>query len=205
MKHLAVVSLVLLGASCSTSPPAVPAAQPAPSPTLAGVTYAVPDGYVASGETEHIAVFQSTRYPGDGLFLTAIASDASREARIEEIQQRIAATVASGQNQTFEWRPNEAPTGNEKASAYEVYNERRHGFNGQSRIVVQYRQIAHNGRNLLTGYFYVSSSSAAEAAQEFRRGTMGDAASLGGAWASLVGSIVGEQPRDLSQPPPAAH
>ena len=200
MLRLLPVLFLLLGSACTSTQHASTDS----AATLSDVEYEVPERFTEANAAsdERIALFE--RDNGRvGLFVAALPDEADRGALMEEVQQRLASLAAEGQPQTFDWRPNLAPLGDQRASDFEVYNERRHGFNGQSRVVVQFRQIEKEGRNLLTGYYYVAGTGA-QAEQQFRNGTVGDSAVAGPAWASLIGSIVGEQPRDLSGPPPPA-
>lgn len=200
MQNLFLVLLIGLASACSsprqTSGVMTTGAQE--------VAYTTPDGYseVANQSTDGITLFSNERYH-NGLFVATLPSEAARANLMLAVQERVARVAASGESQVFDWAPNTAPTGNQPASAYEVFNERRHGFNGESRIVVQFRQIRKDGRDLLTGYYYVSGNGA-EAAQQFRGNSVGDSAGAGADWAKLVGSLIGEEPRNMSAPPPPA-
>ena len=168
------------------------------------VAYVVPEGYAAvDGVSDDTVTLLAEPKYHSGLFVAALPSEADRAGLMRTVQERVAASGVADGPQTFEWALGRAPTGDQRASTYEVFNERRQGFNGQSRVVVQYRQIRKDGRDVLTGYYYVSGTGD-DAERQFQSNSQGDSMGAGAGWSALVGSIVGTEPTNLSAPPPPA-
>jgi len=168
--------------------------------SLGGVRYEVASGYAAAPalSDDRVAVFRNER-TNSGLFVAPLAASAKRGAVIDEVLRRVGLSAVPGEPQSFRWQAREGKPAS--ASGTEVHTERRMGYNGSTIIMVQLRRIRHQGRDVLTGYYW-RGAQGPEAARMLSMDVHMDSYPAGEASAWLIRSIVGAAPARTFEPPP---
>jgi hypothetical protein len=123
---------------------------------------------------------------------------------ITQLRKAALADLLPNEPQKFEWKSQDNDY-IQKAGKYDVDRGKVMGFNGESRVMIEYHQISHKNKDIIVGYYYVMDKGA-RAGAAFARGLGGGNGAAGNECASVVSSITGEKERETSvgQPPPPA-
>lgn len=167
---------------------------------LDGVRFEVTGGYAAVSATGDggAALFRDEE-THSGLFIAVPREGFRDSAMVGDLLRRVVAAAVPGQKASFRWKARTTAP----ASRFEVATQRVRGFNGQVLVEVQFRDLRFEGRDIVTGYYYVFNQPK-EAAEIWTSGAGTDSYPAGEASAWLIRSVVGEAPANTYAPPPMA-
>jgi hypothetical protein len=138
----------------------------------------------------------------DAVFVAVAPKTSPAGMQVEELRKSLVADWLPNESQKFEWKQ---PRGDyvQKAGKFDVSRGKVMGFNGESRVMLEYHQISYEGKDVLVGYYYTMDKGA-EAKAAFGSGMGGGNGRAGNECATIISSITKEKEDDTSvgQPPP---
>src|SRR5437588_10382727 len=137
---------------------------------------------------QQFALFQWKKYDV-GLFVASPASDFDESAFTTNVTKTSLAKMFPKESQAFSWKP---VNYSGRISKFEIGGGVAQGFNGSLGVLIKYRRLKFNGREVIVGYAS-QFGRGAEAKETFGRGLGGD--SMPGCYAvvDVVYSITGEK------------
>jgi hypothetical protein len=139
---------------------------------------------------------------GDAVFVTVFSEKTPANKLVEELSASLLAGWLPGEPQKFQWKE---PRGGyvQKAGRFDVSRGKVMGFNGESRVMLEYHHINYQGKDVLVGYYYTMDKGA-QAKAAFNSGMGGGNGRAGSECATIISSITKEKKDDTSvgQPPP---
>jgi hypothetical protein len=138
----------------------------------------------------------------DAVFVVFPAKKSPASTLVEGLRTSLVADWLPNESQEFRWKE---PKGDyvQKAGKFDVSRGKVMGFNGESRVMLEYHQISHEGKDVLVGYYYTMDKGA-QAKAAFASGMGGGNGRAGNECATIISSITKEKKDETSvgQPPP---
>ena len=128
--------------------------------SFANISFACPEGFKSLPiETQQsFALFHQKKY-GVGLFVASPDSGFDEQILMTNVVKTTLAKILPKESQTYAWKPVNFSGG---VSKFEIGGGMTQGFNGSQGVLIKYRQLKFNGRNIIVGYV-----------AEFGRGSQG--------------------------------
>lgn len=154
-----------------------------------GVKFSSPNGFDAQSlkTKEQVAYVRHQKY--DLGLLVAVPEKAIDDDYIEWLAPLAASHLFPGEKASYSWKRLE---GYKRVSKYEVGGGMLQGFNGHQRVLMQYRQVKINGRDVVVGYAF-GLGRGNETKLLFDRNLGGDSMPGWYAQAHIIASITGEK------------
>ena len=173
--------------------------------SINGITYQIYSDYKLKQVTNvsadsHVLFHQKDNH---GVFVIVPNSKFDLEQRIENLRIGLMADFLPNESQEFSWKPDKARA--EKAGKYDVKQGKQIGFNGESRVLLEFHQIDYQNKSFIVGYYYVMDKGA-RAKAGFESGLGGGNGAAGAACETIISSVTNEKATDVrvGQPPPPA-
>ncbi len=199
MKSKKLILLLLIGLNVAVW------AQDKDTHTLNGVKFQTHSNYQTRKVfklPDNTKVFFHQHY-NHGVFVVVPKGKFDAEKLIEVLRGSLLADYLPKESQEFEWKSDTGWV--EKASKHDVKQVKLMGFNGESRVMLEYHQIDYQKKSVLVGYYYLMDKGA-KAKTAFQRGLGGGNGAAGAACGQIISSITNEKAIDVrvGQPPPPA-
>ena len=162
----------------------------APDCTVGNVHFACPKNFkvVPLESTRGFSLFYWKKYDV-GVFVASPASDFDERTFMTNVTKTSLAKIFPKESQSFSWEPVDYSG---RISKFEIGGGVAQGFNGSLGVLIKYRRLKFNGRDIIVGYAS-EFGRGAEAKEAFGRGLGGD--SMPGCYAvvDVTYSITGEK------------
>ena len=158
--------------------------------TFANLSFACPQGF----KTLHIesqqsfALFHQKKY-GVGLFVASPEAGFDEQTFMTDVIKTTLVKVFPKESQTYAWKP---VNFSGAVSKFEIGGGMAQGFNGSQGVLIKYRQLKFNAKDIIVGYV-AEFGRGLQGKEAFGRGLGGD--SMPGCYAAvdLIYSITGEK------------
>jgi hypothetical protein len=168
------------------------AAKPAKC-TFGTLRFACPDGFKSQPlePDQSFALFHQKKY-GVGLFIASPESGFDEPTFITKVTRATLAKVFPKESQKYAWKPVDFSG---SISKFEIGGGMAQGFNGSQGVLIKYRHLQFNGKEIIVGYA-AEFGRGLQGKEAFGRGLGGD--SMPGCYAAVdvIYSITGEKMPD---------
>ena len=158
--------------------------------SFANISFACPQGFksLPIEPRQSFALFHQKKY-GVGLFVASPDSGFDEQTLMTNVIKTTLAKIFPKESQTYAWKPVTFSGG---VSKFEIGGGMAQGFNGSQGVLIKYRQLKFNGREIIVGYV-AEFGRGLQGKEAFGRGLGGD--SMPGCYAAvdLIYSITGEK------------
>ncbi len=170
------------------------------------LSFACPEGFkLMPVESDKNLALLFQKKDGLGMFVIAPDTGFDEQKLMGDVTKTALAKFFPKESQSFSWKPINY---SDSVSKYEVGGGMVKGFNGRLSVVIKYRHVKANGRDIFVGY--VAEFSKGSEAKEFFEGAgYGDSMAGCNAAVEVIYSITGEKidedhfPCELVAPAPA--
>lgn len=140
----------------------------------------------------------------EAVFVIVPKARQSLPASVESIRDALAIGLLPNESTHYQWRLLEKPYV-VAAGKFDVDRGQMMGFNGQSRLLLEYHLVQFQNQEIIVGYLFVADKSE-RAAWSFQKSIGGGNGSAGNECSIIVRSITGEEEPQvrIGQPPPPA-
>jgi hypothetical protein len=170
------------------------------------LNFACPEGFklIPAGSQQDLALLFKKKY-GLGLFVVAPGAEFDERRLMTDVTKTALANFFPKESQAFSWRPMNYSG---SVSKYEVGGGMAKGFNGKLSVVIKYRRIRVNEKDIFVGYV-AEFGKGGEAKQFFEGAGYGDSLAGCNEAVEVIYSITNEKvdedhfPCELVVPSPA--
>ena len=152
---------------------------------------------VLNGETDGTFLAREPKY-GYSIFVIAPIDNVDEKGLISDVIGKSLKTLFSKESQEYRWKDTKY-LNDKSASKFEVGKKLAQGFNGKQRVLVDYRHISFNNKNIFVGYLY-EMDRGKEAEELFNNNLGGGQASGCQDVVEIIYSITGEKKSDEESP-----
>jgi hypothetical protein len=161
--------------------------------TFATLRFACPEGFksLPLESQQSFALFHQKKY-GVGLFIASPESSFDEPTFITKVTRTTLAKMFPKESQKYAWKPVDFSG---SVSKFEIGGGMARGFNGSQGVLIKYRHLQFNGKEIIIGYA-AEFGRGLQGKESFDRGLGGD--SMPGCYAAVdvIYSITGEKMPD---------